>query len=172
MELGTVTHSLILGTPPTWRVIDGGAGVTKRREAARTEGLIPVSADDLEHAQAMAAAVHANAECVEWLDKAPCREVAAIAQDPETGTWVRGFFDALHAESRYGIDVKTGRDGTLADFGEGRAFSTGVAGSTSPLRSAEANSFEERRETGPSAYIRSRLRGTMGTGSPRTSVRI
>lgn len=117
MELGTVTHSLILGTPPTWRVIDGGKGVTKRREAARAEGLIPVSADDLEHAQAMAAAVHANAECVEWLDKAPRREVAAIAQDPETGTWVRGFFDALHDESRYGIDVKTGRDGTLADFG-------------------------------------------------------
>lgn len=116
MEQGTVTHSLTLGTPQTWRTIDGGRGVTERRDGARAEGLIPVTLDELAEAARMAVAVHRHDEAGRWLQLAPQREVAAIAQDPQTGVWVRCYLDALHPDARYGIDLKTGREGVLADF--------------------------------------------------------
>ncbi|MFT3871090.1 MAG: PD-(D/E)XK nuclease-like domain-containing protein [Nocardioides sp.] len=118
METGTVTHALILDTPQCWRTIDGGRGVTERRKAARAEGLIPITTDALATAARMAVAVRDLPEAADLLDRCSSenREVAAIAQDPETGVWVRCYFDALHDGGRYGVDVKTGREGTLGDF--------------------------------------------------------
>lgn len=118
MELGTITHAIILDTPCTWEVIDGGAGVTARRNECRARGLIPVTADALATAQAMAEAVAGNHYASELLARcAPeRREIAAIAPDPATGVWMRCYFDALHDANRYGVDVKTGREGTLDNF--------------------------------------------------------
>jgi hypothetical protein len=118
MELGTITHALVLDTPPCWEVIDGGAGVTARRNECRAKGLTPVSADDLATAQSIADAVAENRYASELLARcAPeRREIAAIAQDPETRVWMRCYFDALNDANRYGVDIKTGREGTLDDF--------------------------------------------------------
>lgn len=118
METGTVVHALTLGTGQCWRTIDGGRGVTARREDARGEGLIPITLDGLADAARIANAVRGQPEAADLLARCSTerREVAAIAQDPETGVWVRSYFDALHDGGRYGIDLKTGRDGTLDDF--------------------------------------------------------
>ena len=113
-ETGTVVHALTLGTPQCWRTIDGGRGVTERREAARAEGLIPITLDALAEAAKMAAAILNHPEARELLDYCALREVAVIAQDPESGVMMRGQLDALG--ERCGLDVKTVKEGAIRDF--------------------------------------------------------
>lgn len=108
MELGTVVHSLILGTGQGYRVIDGGNGKTARADAARAEGLIPITAEQEAQAKGMAASIHDHPEASALLDKATGREVSAYATDPETGIVMRCRFDALGPT--YGLDVKTTTD--------------------------------------------------------------
>lgn len=123
MELGTIVHALTLEQPRCWVTIDGGRGVTERRNAAREAGLIPVTLDELADAARIANAVWDLPEAADLLTRCPLdmREVAAVAYDPsvpeDERVWLRAFFDAYHDGGNYALDVKTGRAGTLADFG-------------------------------------------------------
>ena len=118
MELGTIIHALVLDQPFCWREIEGGYGVTKRREAARAAGLVPITSEELAGAGLIALAVLEDEQAVALIERCAHerREVTAVAQDPETGVWVRGIFDGLDDGGRYGLDLKTGREDTLDDF--------------------------------------------------------
>jgi hypothetical protein len=111
---GTVVHALTLGTPRCWETIAGGRGVTERREAARAKGLVSITLDELAVAARMAAAILNHPQAREVLDYCTQREVAVMARDPETGTWMRGQIDALGP--RLAVDVKTVKEGAVVDF--------------------------------------------------------
>lgn len=113
-ELGTIVHALALDTEQCWRTIDGGRGVTERRNATRAEGLIPTTLDALAEAARMAHAIKAHTEARELLDHCTLREVPVFGVDPDTGVMVRGQLDALG--ERVAIDVKTVREGGIAEF--------------------------------------------------------
>lgn len=119
MDKGTVVHALTLGTPQTWRTVAGGRGVTDRKEAVRAQGLVPIALDDLADAAAMTASLLDVPEFADLLGHCPPerREIAAVAREDDEAPLLRVIFDALHHSERYGLDVKTGRAGTLADFG-------------------------------------------------------
>lgn len=116
MEVGQAVHSAVLGKGPIPRLIDGGRGKAEREAEAREAGCIPLTADDYDSVGAMAQAVASHDEAGRAIANAKRREVAAIAQHPETGVWLRAYADALHEGNRYGVDLKTGREGTLEDF--------------------------------------------------------
>lgn len=114
MEVGQALHTAVLGKGARGVPIEGGRGKAEREAEVRATGDIPLTADDHAAVDAMRAAVAAHPEAGPLIAKAKHREVAAIAQDPDTGVWLRAYIDALHP--RYGVDLKKGRDGTLEDF--------------------------------------------------------
>lgn len=116
MEMGTALHSAVLGVGSRGVLIEGGRGKSEREVEVRAAGDIPLTIDDFNAVNAMYAAVTQHAEAGPLIAKARRREVAVVAQDPETGVWLRAFVDALNP--RYGVDLKTGREGTLEDFGK------------------------------------------------------
>lgn len=116
MDLGTVLHSLVLDTGQSWETIDGGRGVTERKTDARARGLIPIRLEDLSKAARMAAAIQNHAEARSVLARCNRRELAAIADDNDSGVTMRAFLDALHDQGRYVVEVKSGRPGTIDDF--------------------------------------------------------
>ena len=88
MEQGTVTHSLTLGTPQTWRTIAGGRGVTERRDGARAEGLIPVTLDEL--------ATEAGCPPLPFLqDVQPPPDLISAEQRQEFAAFSQGFWGHL-----------------------------------------------------------------------------
>lgn len=104
LDLGTVTHALVLGTPNPAKVIEGGRGKAEREREARAEGLIPVLAEDYALVKGMADAVlmHEGARRILEADGKP--EVSVFAEDPETGVRVRARFDWLGTKA---ADLKT-----------------------------------------------------------------
>lgn len=120
MEEGTAFHALVLEDHPVHVVVEGGRGVTERKEAARAQGLIPLSADRAAVVEAMAQAVAAHPDATQVLNLAPEREVSAWATDPDTGTVIRCRYDALGA--RYAVDLKKTR--SIAEFDDGRPLVT------------------------------------------------
>ena len=120
MEEGTALHSLILEGKVVHVVVDGGRGVTERKDEARTNGHIPVTAETAAHIEGMADAIRNHPEANGVLTKATSREVSAYATDPTTNILMRCRFDALHP--RYGVDVKTTR--SIGEFDAGRPLVT------------------------------------------------
>lgn len=116
MEVGQALHTAVLGKGARGVRIDGGRGRSEREVEVRAAGDIPLASDDFDNVNAMHAAVTTHDEAGRAVAGAKRREVAAIAQDPETGIWLRAYVDALHEGNRYGLDLKTGREGTLDDF--------------------------------------------------------
>lgn len=120
MEEGTAFHALVLEGQAAHVVVEGGRGVTERKEAARAQGLVPLSADRAAVVEAMAQAVAAHPDAAQVLKLAPEREVSAYATDPDTGITIRCRYDALGV--RYAVDLKKTR--SITEFDDGRPLVT------------------------------------------------
>lgn len=103
-DKGTVTHTLTLGEGDEYEVIDGGAGKSKRQEAARAAGKTPITMDDYEAARAMADAVKAHPLAAGILS-AGAAERSIYWTDQATGVHCRARADWLRPEMV--ADLKT-----------------------------------------------------------------
>jgi len=120
LDLGTITHALVLGTPDPAQVIEGGRGKTEREREARAAGKIPVLAEDYAVAQGMAEAVLAHKRARFLLEQDGHSEASVFATDPETGVKVRARFDRLLGA--LSVDLKTTSGSASAQgFGQSAA---------------------------------------------------
>ena len=119
LELGTITHALVLGTPNPAQVIEGGRGKAEREREARAAGKIPVLAEDYAVVTGMAEAVLSHPTARSWLEEGDS-EVSVFATDPETGVRVRARFDKLRPGQS--VDLKTTSGSASASgFGQSAA---------------------------------------------------
>ncbi len=96
LDLGTITHALVLGTPNPAQVIEGGRGKAEREREARAAGKIPVLAEDYAVAKGMRDAVLSHPMGREIFEhNGGDSEVSVFAEDPDTGVKVRARFDHL-----------------------------------------------------------------------------
>ena len=135
-EFGHAAHALVLGIgAPIARIPEkllatNGAVSTKEAKQfvteAREAGHTPLKAAEHDQVLAMAEAILENPDAVEALrgrDGDARHEVSAFRQDPETGMWLRGRFDSIHAD---GItDYKTIVDADPALFARRTAAELG-----------------------------------------------
>ncbi len=105
MELGTVIHARVLGTPDPSTVVDGGRGVTERRNAARDEGLIPLTPDEDQLARDVAKAVREHPDAALLLDAPGTSEVSGFTD--LHGVRVRVRFDRLPDSLSAFVDLKS-----------------------------------------------------------------
>lgn len=136
-KLGTLAHALTLGQPlPAIAVLDfENRTRTKKFMAAEEEALAAgkqvVLRKEMDEAQAIADAVHANATAAGLLaDAEP--EVSMFWVDPEFGIWQRGRMDAYSPdiwEMPVIVDLKTSADASeegfaksMADYGYVRQY--------------------------------------------------
>lgn len=121
MELGTVAHSLVLGTgqemaeikADNWR----GKQANEDADKARAEGRIPLLTRDVETVHAMADALRKTGKAAALLR--PGRgeaEQSAFWQDPEFGIWRRCRFDFLPDWRALIVDYKTCADASPKGF--------------------------------------------------------
>lgn len=124
-DVGTVAHSLILGTGaqpiayPEDVLSASGAIIPKSKEWAaeqRAAGLIPLKQAKVAEVNAMAEAVLAHPVARGFLEADGESEVSMFATCPTTGARIRARFDRKPAKLGFGIDVKTvGRRGGASD---------------------------------------------------------
>lgn len=120
LDLGTITHALVLGTPNPAQVIEGGRGKAEREREARAAGKIPVLAEDYAVVSGMAEAVLAHDRARFLLEQEGDSEVSVFATDPETGVRVRARFDKLRPGQS--VDLKTTSGSASASgFGQSAA---------------------------------------------------
>jgi len=116
-DLGSVVHTLVLGTGWPFEVVDGGRGKTERVEAARAAGKTPITKDDFVLAENMAQAVldHPYAGAVFASDGEAEVSLFWDAQATD-GTVIpcRARVDWMHPAAL--VDLKTARDASPAGF--------------------------------------------------------
>lgn len=113
-DLGSVVHTLVLGTGWPVEVVEGGRGRSEREAAARAAGRTPISPEDHDLAQAMATAVreHPLAGRIFASDGEP--EVSMFWTDERSGVRCRARVDFLHRAGM--VDLKTARDASPGGF--------------------------------------------------------
>ena len=121
MEMGTIVHAMLLGTPQPASVHDFRDWTTKAakeaRAAARDAGKIPVLLHKYAELEAIAQAVLDDDECAGLLAEGDS-EVSVFWQDPEFGTWCRGRIDRLTWFDGQPaiVDLKTTSDSSPESF--------------------------------------------------------
>lgn len=130
-DIGSAVHSKVLGVGydavviPTELLASNGAISTKAAkefvEQARTDGLIPLKAEEFEPIDAAAESVLAHPAARALLTQPGTGEVSVFSTSPE-GVHVRARFDflpdefTLGAPSRVAVDLKTARDASPDGF--------------------------------------------------------
>lgn len=132
-DLGTATHTKVLGVGlPTEIVMKTGKDKTltpaedyatvsarQHRDEIRAAGKVPMLAKDAERVDAMAEAVLAHPIARAVLEQPGKTEQTAVAQDPESGVWLRSLIDFLpdRTEGRTVLaDLKTAASAWRPDF--------------------------------------------------------
>ena len=122
MEVGTIVHSLVLGTPSPVVTVDATSWRTnaakEARETARAQGLIPILAQDLPALQQMASSVRNNTEAARLLDLEGVCESSWFWTDTQTGMLCRARPDkaAFDGDRLVIIDYKTTQDASEDGF--------------------------------------------------------
>jgi hypothetical protein len=130
-DFGRAAHRIVLGDGPGIVRVEAGDWRTKKakdaREEARASGLIPMLADDVDIAEAMADAIRAHPLASRLFGAGNGRpEVSAFALDEPSGIVTRCRFDWLptlgEGQRRLVIpDYKTCNSATPDDFGKAAA---------------------------------------------------
>lgn len=120
MDLGTVVHSMILGTEPVHVVLDFPNFTTdkakKARDAAIANGKIPLKPGELADAEKIAQAVRDH-DVAGGLFAEGDAEASGFWQDEETGIWLRMRMDwATHFDVPTIVDLKTSADVSPDEF--------------------------------------------------------
>lgn len=118
-DLGSVVHSLVLGTGWPVVVVDAdswrGKAAQEERRAARDAGQIAILRADHERAWAMTSAVLAHPIARPLFEGVGLSEVSAFWTDEATGVRCRARFDRLNPGQI--VDLKTAADANPAGFG-------------------------------------------------------
>lgn len=110
-DIGHAAHKLILGVGPELHVVGGGDYKTKavraERDGAYAAGEVPVTPEEFDTVQAMAAAVRAHPRAGALFADGGAAEQSLFWPDPETGVMCRARLDWL---SHRVVDYKTTTD--------------------------------------------------------------
>ena len=109
-DIGHVIHGLVLGIGSDVVEIPHDSYRTKEaralRDAAYTEGKVPIKTADLQPARDAAEAVLAHPTARGWLEREGPVEQSLFAEDPTTGVAIRGKIDKLATVRDYDYDLQ------------------------------------------------------------------
>jgi len=123
-DFGHAAHALVLGIGAEIVAVDATDWRTKAakeaKEAAYAEGKVPLLAEDVEHVEAMAAAIRAHPIAAALLNPENGKpEQALFRQDEQEGVWLRSMLDWLpdSGDGRMIVpDYKTAISASPAEF--------------------------------------------------------